>query len=286
MKRNLAAFMLALVLVLAGCGPEEEAGMSSSAGETEAAGTENGENRPEAQAESSQAESTGAEASAPETEEAGTEAPETEAEETPAEPDLASYVDTWWSDDRSCCLVVDAVEGDQITFHWNSSNRFDRMAGVEALTGTLEGNQVSFAFEDGWGNRGEGNLTLENGTIVFFAEITEPADGARWNAGGDYVLQREDPANWEYLFPDSDSRYLSREEVEALDTEELRLARNEIFARCGRRFTDPELSAYFKAKYWYIGAVDPEDFDQNLDQRLNEYERANAALIAEVEAER
>lgn len=61
----------------------------------------------------------------------------------------------------------------------------------------------------------------------------------------------------EYIFPDSDSRYLTEEEVRKIDPGELRLARNELFARHGYIFQDED----------------------------NEYEKKNAELINLVEAE-
>ncbi len=183
------------------------------------------------------------ETSEPETGESTEAETETEAPSDEAavfSQDLASYVDTWWSDSRGCCLTVESIDGDQVMFTWNVSNRFDRTSEVEETIGSLEGNRVSFTFQDSWNNRGTGELILENGTIAIHTEVTEAESGARWSAACDEVLQREEPANWEYIFPDSDSRYLTREEVEELSTEDLRLARNENFARLGRRFTDPE----------------------------------------------
>lgn len=283
-RRWMWALVLAGALALAGCGEE--------APETEASSPEAAQTT--ASAEETEEGSQGAtlpETSEPERETGASTEAETEAE-APSDDaagssgDLASYVDTWWSDSRGCCLTVESIEGDQVVFTWNVSNRFDRTAEVGETIGTLEGNRVSFTFQDSWNNRGTGALILEDGTITIHTEVTEAESGARWSAACDDVLQREDPANWEYIFPDSDSRYLTREEVEELSTEELRLARNEIFARLGRRFTDPELNTYFREKYWYMGTIDAEDFDSNLDSLLNEYEAANAALIAEVEAER
>ena len=45
----------------------------------------------------------------------------------------------------------------------------------------------------------------------------------------------------DFIFPDSNSTYLDRAELEALTPEQLRIARNEIYARLGRTFDDPEL---------------------------------------------
>jgi Caspase domain/YARHG domain len=53
------------------------------------------------------------------------------------------------------------------------------------------------------------------------------------------------------LFPDSDRRYLTSEELQGLSAGQLRIARNEIFARRGRLFRDQELTRYFGQFDWY-----------------------------------
>lgn len=94
----------------------------------------------------------------------------------------------------------------------------------------------------------------------------------------------QDTAAGEYIFPNSDRAYLTREEVADLTPEQLRLARNEIYARHGRIFQDEELAAYFGSKSWYQPLYDPESFDALGDSILNEYEIANRDLIQEYEA--
>ncbi|MBR5093769.1 MAG: YARHG domain-containing protein [Oscillospiraceae bacterium] len=84
----------------------------------------------------------------------------------------------------------------------------------------------------------------------------------------------------EYLLPDSDSRYLTDDDIKGLSHEQLCFARNEIFARHGRIFKTPQIAAYFNAKSWYRGTVSPEDFR---DSVFNAYEKANIALIAAYE---
>lgn len=51
----------------------------------------------------------------------------------------------------------------------------------------------------------------------------------------------------DYILPDSDSRYLTDSDVRGLSANELMLARNEIYARHGRKFKDSELQNYFTA---------------------------------------
>lgn len=96
-------------------------------------------------------------------------------------------------------------------------------------------------------------------------------------------MQTQQPAatptptpNPEYLLPDSDSRLLTEADLDSLTWEELCLARNEIFARHGRKFTTPEIDRYFSEKSWYRGTISPGDFSDNI---LSETERANVQTI-------
>lgn len=95
----------------------------------------------------------------------------------------------------------------------------------------------------------------------------------------DIFLEQSDAE--EYIFADSSSRYLAAEELQGLSAEELKYARNEIYARHGRLFNDQKLQSYFNAKSWYQGTIAPEDFQENM---ISEIERANIELILEYES--
>jgi hypothetical protein len=77
-------------------------------------------------------------------------------------------------------------------------------------------------------------------------------------------------------FPDSSNRLLSPSELAGLGPSTLRVARNEIFARKGRRFRDAWLRDYFSQYSWYRPLHD--------DVPLNRIEQQNVALISEAEA--
>lgn len=90
----------------------------------------------------------------------------------------------------------------------------------------------------------------------------------------------------QYVIADSGSRYLSAQELRdsRLSADSLWLARNEIYARYGRGFADPELQNYFDYQPWYVKLYTPEEFDA-LPDPLNVYEKANVDTIKEVERE-
>lgn len=79
-----------------------------------------------------------------------------------------------------------------------------------------------------------------------------------------------------YIIPDSSTRKLTNEDLMVLSKEELRIARNEILARYGRKFKDKELQEYFNSKSWYEGFIEADDFDENM---LNDIESANMYFI-------
>ena len=97
--------------------------------------------------------------------------------------------------------------------------------------------------------------------------------------------QDDEQIEGDYIFADSNERFLTEEEVYALTKEEMRIARNEIYARLGRKFTDEALQEYFDSKSWYTPIYEAEEFDRMGDDIFNEYEFANKDLISKIESE-
>ena len=90
-------------------------------------------------------------------------------------------------------------------------------------------------------------------------------------------------AEGQYIFPNSDTEYLSYEEVSAKSDEELLWGRNEIYARHGYIFQDESIRQHFENTDWYQGTVSSDQFDTSV---FNDYELANIDLIVQVESER
>ena len=87
-------------------------------------------------------------------------------------------------------------------------------------------------------------------------------------------LAEENPGD--YIIPESSKRLLTEEDLEGLSSEQLRLARNEIFARHGRIFGSSDLQEYFESKSWYKGTADSDEFQ---DSSLSEIESKNVEFI-------
>ncbi len=123
--------------------------------------------------------------------------------------------------------------------------------------------------------------------ILYFTpyvyEKPEAVTGYITSASYDTYDEAEDDA--EYILPFSDSRYLSESDLEGLSSEELELARNEIFARHGRIFTTEYIRDYFLSKSWYEELYDPEYFDTNVKSIFNDYELNNVEFISDYESQ-
>lgn len=84
-------------------------------------------------------------------------------------------------------------------------------------------------------------------------------------------------SNGDFIFPNSDSSYLSNAQVSALSDNDLQLAINEIYARRGRIFKDNTLNSYFTSKPWYEGKYTADEFEKNVN--FNYYEQKNLQLL-------
>ncbi len=80
----------------------------------------------------------------------------------------------------------------------------------------------------------------------------------------------------DYILANSNTTYISESDLKGMSAEELKLARNEIYARHGRTFKDADLQAYFNSCSWYSGTISPDNFNEKV---FNDYEIKNLAVI-------
>ena len=121
------------------------------------------------------------------------------------------------------------------------------------------------------GKKDDALKLLKNGKTL--VEDTDAVDNLIEEAeegvtGGDYIL------------PESNSRYLTDADVSGLTLQQLNYAKNEIYARHGRKFDSKELQNYFGSKSWYNGTVNEADFKETV---FNEYEKKNAEFLRQKE---
>ncbi|MBC2887818.1 YARHG domain-containing protein [Gordonibacter massiliensis (ex Traore et al. 2017)] len=94
-----------------------------------------------------------------------------------------------------------------------------------------------------------------------------------------------DGSDSEYVLPESDIRIYDRSELEALSSQELYYAINEVYARHGRQFFADDLAKHFERCSWYEPLYSPEEYDA-LPSQLNDIEQANIDSMAEIRKER
>ena len=190
-----------------------------------------------------------------------------------------------------------------VTFTFSQASDSEGTRVSEASdTAKVAGNAAKLDFTDSWGNQVSGNMTFDQGKLYLRLDTTVTADGAGMAPKVDGVMTREkaaaeatatptvaapeeskDISGRDYIFPDSDSRYLTDEDLAGYSSDQLELAKNEIYARHGRKFVTQRIADYFNSKSWYKGTEDPETFDNNQGDIFNEYEVANISKIADTE---
>lgn len=87
-------------------------------------------------------------------------------------------------------------------------------------------------------------------------------------------------SNSDYILPQSNSRLLNGSDISGLSLQEINYAKNEVYARHGRRFKSAELQNYFNSKSWYNGTIEPDSFNEGM---LSDIEKKNVEYLKEIE---
>ena len=197
-------------------------------------------------------------------------------------------------------LTIQSITDKIVTF----SLWYYRLDAVGNISATLDGNKADF-MSDVDGLTFKGTLTFENDTIsVSITESErlympietmkfEEKHATSWELANDYAdtynsTDNDSVSDSEYdynsydsyILSDSSSRELTIADISGLSHDQLELARNEIYARHGRKFTNPTLQNYFNSQAWYTGTIEPEDFT---DDMLSDVEKSNIQFIKDHE---
>lgn len=125
------------------------------------------------------------------------------------------------------------------------------------------------------------NLTFtvqEDGFITLSENLPYSEE---FSLAGDYIKDKMAEDHCEFVFPEDNVFPIEPSELEGKTATECKIARNEIYARHGRRFNDEQLQGYFDICSWYEGTVSPEAFSEGV---LNEVEKSNLQVISEYES--
>ena len=217
--------------------------------------------------------------------------------------DPDDYWNVWYSTDGLTAVNIYHISLESVSFGFSQASDASGTRISEAdVTAEVAGNAAKVSFTDSWGNRIGGSMTFDQGRLYLRLSTTQDA-GAGITPSVNCVMTRtkaqtvSTPAptaapvpedsqaaqTGDYFFRESDSRYLTDEELSRYSSSELELAKNEIYARHGRKFVTERIAEYFNSKSWYNGTIDAETFDAQQDSVFNEYEIANIQKIAEME---
>lgn len=114
----------------------------------------------------------------------------------------------------------------------------------------------------------------EHAVTTLVEVVMTPNPNSIWGGYSLKELHRCD----DYFLAHSDSQYLTEEELAGYNEYQLRMMRNEIYARHGYIFKTDDLSNYFEQQNWYEPTI-----PEVTEDMLNEYEKANLNLIIELE---
>lgn len=209
----------------------------------------------------------------------------------------------WYSTDGTVTMNIYNISLDTVSFSFSQTDRNQTQTVTADVTAEVAGNAAKFYFSDSAGNNSSGNLIFDNGQLYVKIATSEPVSAVYPSVN--CIMSRNqiplipDPTatpiptpqgqnqqisqTGEYFFPESNSRYLTDDEVSVYSSAQLELAKNEIYARHGRIFVAQSIADYFNSKSWYQGTVDPDTFDSQQDSVFNEYEIANIQKIEEWE---
>lgn len=211
------------------------------------------------------------------------------------------YWNTWYSTDGLASVEIYDISSKSVSFRFSQSGDSQGTQAAEAdVTAEVAGNAAKLSFSDSLGNAVSGNMIFDQGQLYLRLSTVQAAGGAGVIPQVNCIMVREknqsvQPAEptpqvtaapaqqGDYFFPESNSRLLTDEELSAYSSADLELAKNEIYARHGRKFVTQRIADYFNSKSWYQGTIEPEAFDAAQDSVFNEYELANISKIVQWE---
>ena len=171
------------------------------------------------------------------------------------------YWNTWYSADGLVSLNIYNISNKSVSFSFSQANRADGAHVCEAdVTAEVAGNAATFSFNDSFGSSAAGSLTFDGGNLYVNIRTEARAEGTAVSPEVSGLFTREkkeapkpeptatpvpeekpekkpeetEKAEGDYIFPESNTRYLTDEEISGYSSKELELAKNEIYARRGR----------------------------------------------------
>ena len=163
----------------------------------------------------------------------------------------------------------------QVYQQQDSSQNSQQQAGTDNLQGS--GSSANSA-SSGYGSTYDYNST------------TNDYDTSGYDTSGYDTSDYDDEESGdedEYIFPDSDTTYLTKSDLKGMSADELNYAKNELYARHGRIFNREDLQEYFEDCSRYEGVNTADEGDSYGDSYFfNDVEMANRNLLVKTEKKR
>lgn len=115
---------------------------------------------------------------------------------------------------------------------------------------------------------------------VVLKETTTKKDAKKEDKTDKEDKKEENKVKEGYILSASEERILTENDLSGLSARELNYAKNEIYARHGRKFKSKELREYFESQPWYKPTIEPEQFN---DGYLSDVEKRNSEILKEAE---
>lgn len=90
--------------------------------------------------------------------------------------------------------------------------------------------------------------------------------------------QRNPNVAWGTQYDWLSTRYATYDDIRNYDRGQIRVLKNSIYARHGRKFKDAQLRSYFNSQSWYRPR-----YDEVPARQMNKYENANIAFLKKYE---
>lgn len=182
--------------------------------------------------------------------------------------------------------LVKTVNGDKKVLQWEKELTFygeneddEKILLENARTAVIEGKELpEDVFKNVKANTSvtiNGRLYLK-GTELYIEPKEIYADGTELIE----EAKKKAETTSEYVLPKSSTELLTQADVAGLSIKEINYAKNEVYARHGRKFNSPELQNYFNSKSWYKGTINPDAFSESL---LSDIEKKNVELLRDIE---
>lgn len=146
-------------------------------------------------------------------------------------------------------------------------------------------------------NAGKYLMTFVTNNVRYYATVsagstTEQINGKTYTItavptsetyNGNTVYDIKSITNYagDYILENSGTKLLTNDDIKGMSKHDLALARNEIYARHGRKFQTEEYSKYFSGKAWY--SINPNYNYSDDDSNLNAIEIKNVQFILNAE---